>query len=338
MINKGSGVFADIDTEISANGLVFDNLLFLAGTGQNVVHGSHTFNGTLQFEIDAPLAFFIFDASSVQTLGNSGNLLSAGSNTKRVIIQTSVDGVAATFFKLSGVVCLEYVTITDIIATGGAIFGLVKSSMFGTSSGWLESNVGNCTAFFATTLPVECTDFKADLNANNEVELYWTTAQEVNNKGFALQRSTDGRRFETIAWIAGAGTTTETQKYTYIDRRTQGLNTIYYRLQQEDFDGTLSYACEVQAVSLRGEAGGPLTLSPNPAGEFIHLSWFAAKNGSSIFRLFDQRGSLVLEREWSALEGRNQQELPLADLPRGIYELQLLNVNGRMESARVVKQ
>ena len=51
-----------------------------------------------------------------------------------------------------------------------------------------------------------------------------------------------------------------------------------------------------------------------------------------------KRGSLVLEREWSALEGRNQQELPLADLPRGIYELQLVNGNGRMESARLIKQ
>jgi hypothetical protein len=170
------------------------------------------------------------------------------------------------------------------------------------------------------------------------VELYWTTAQEVNNSGFEVQRSLDGRRFETIAWIDGTGTTAEAQKYAYTDRRTEGLTEAYYRLRQVDFDGTAAFACEVQAVNFRQTGSGPLQLFPNPAGAQVQVRWFGRKNGTTIIRLFDQSGRLVLDREWSTLEGNNQRALPTTDLPAGIYELQVVDEYGRTEAARLVKE
>lgn len=334
LVNNGDDVFADIDTEIDANGLIFEQLLLLGGTGENVVHGSHTFNGTLQFDITTNVAFFTFDAASTQTLGTNGSLLSTGQAGKPAIIQTSISGQTANFFKLAGSVCLEFANIYDIVTGGGAIFGTVNSSVLGLSLGWILSELANCGLF----LPVECVDFTAAINTDQSVGLVWTTAQEVNNSGFEVQRSTDGRRFETIAWVPGAGTTTEAQKYNYTDQRAAGLGDLYYRLLQIDFDGTNAYACDILSVSLRSATNAPMVLYPNPAGELIQVRWFGNKTGTVLIRLFDQSGRLVLDREWNGLEGSNQQELPLAELARGIYELQLVNTNGRTESARIVKQ
>jgi hypothetical protein len=320
--------------ELNATGLIFNNL-FLDGSIDNLVHGSHTINGTLQFTVSGGLVFFTFDPGSTQTLGPGAGLLSTATSTSSpAIIRTSVDGETATFLKAKGKVCLAYANIVDIIATGGAQFGTVLCNVLGNSVGWLLTGLLDCLSF----LPVECIDFNATVVENNEVELYWATAQEINNRGFELQRSINGRQFETIAWIDGAGTTSEAQKYTYVDRRAAGLQNAYYRLQQFDHDGTTAYACDVIAVQFRNSTQGGFQVFPNPAEDLLKLRWQSRQQGLTLVRLFDQSGRLLLTREWSNTEGDNQQELPIADIPSGIYELVVLTANGQSASVRVVKQ
>ncbi|MCB0628962.1 MAG: T9SS type A sorting domain-containing protein [Saprospiraceae bacterium] len=324
-------------TELNGNNLIFENL-FLDGTIDNRVHGSHTINGTLQFTIDGGLAFFTFDPGSIQTLGTDASLLSTATTlSSPAIIRTSIDEATATFFKAKGRVCLAYANIVDIIADDNghaAQFGTVFCNVLGNSTGWLLTGLSDCIEF----LPVECMEFNATVGEDNLVELYWATAQETNNHGFELQRSIDGRQFEAIAWIEGAGTTSEAQKYSYLDRRTAGLQNAYYRLQQFDLDGTTSYACDVIAVQFRNGLQGGFEVFPNPAEELVKLRWQSRQEGMTLIRLFDQSGRLVLSQEWMTATGNNQQELTIADLPNGIYELVVLPASGQSSSMRIVKQ
>lgn len=339
----------DLNAELSGNNLTFESLI-LSASNNNTVHGSHAFNQSLEFVYNNviqvggspafPFTDYTFDAGSTQTFSSTCSIFTSSDNPGSPLpinpqsnLRSSSTTTNAIFSKTGWAVCLENIVIYNNTATGGASFGYNSDN-----AGVVLSTNWNATTNCETFLPVDCTDFAAAVQTDNSVELYWITAQEVNNSGFEVQRSTDGRRFETIAWIDGAGTTSEAQKYTYLDRRTEGLTEAYYRIRQVDFDGTAAFACNIQAVNFRQVGNGPVQVFPNPAGEQVQIRWFGKKEGSTIIRLFDQRGRLVIDRVWSTLEGNNQRGLPIAELPKGIYELQLVDENGQVEEARLVKQ
>ena len=93
-------------------------------------------------------------------------------------------------------------------------------------------------------VPVELTSLKASVNDNN-VELKWQTATELNNKGFEIQRKFGKSDFITIGFINGVGTTTEKTDYSYADKNlSQGK--YLYRLRQLDFDGQYKYSQTVE--------------------------------------------------------------------------------------------
>ena len=67
-----------------------------------------------------------------------------------------------------------------------------------------------------TKLPIELISFEAE-PVNNHVNLHWTTASEINNSHFEIERSNDGSSWTTIGQISGAGTTTTAHNYTFIE-------------------------------------------------------------------------------------------------------------------------
>lgn len=92
-----------------------------------------------------------------------------------------------------------------------------------------------------TFVPVELTSFTAQYVGSTTL-LNWTTATELNNLGFDVQRSTDGNEFVTIGFVLGKGTTTEVQNYSYVDKTTTPNINYAYRLKQIDFNGSYNYS------------------------------------------------------------------------------------------------
>jgi len=90
--------------------------------------------------------------------------------------------------------------------------------------------------FLPDNVPVELNSFTAS-TSGAYVELKWKTATETNNKGFEIQRSFDKQEWLTIGFSEGYGTTSELHSYSFTDRDpVKGKS--YYRLIQQDFDGT----------------------------------------------------------------------------------------------------
>ncbi|HSL88882.1 MAG TPA: T9SS type A sorting domain-containing protein [Ignavibacteriaceae bacterium] len=88
-------------------------------------------------------------------------------------------------------------------------------------------------------LPVELTSFAAAV-VNGKVNLTWTTASEINNQGFEIERRGNAD-FEKIGFVPGTGTTTQGQSYSFIDDKV--IDGVYsYRLKQVDFDGSFNYS------------------------------------------------------------------------------------------------
>lgn len=113
------------------------------------------------------------------------------------------------------------------------------------------NNAANA-AFIATfdcALPIELLSF----NAREEeavVRLRWSTASEVGNAWFVIERSADAERFTPIAQLPGAGSSVSRRDYVFDDAHAVA-GTTYYRLRQIDADGSGSLS---QVVAVHRDA------------------------------------------------------------------------------------
>ncbi|MFO7524062.1 MAG: immune inhibitor A, partial [Ignavibacteriaceae bacterium] len=133
-----------------------------------------------------------------------------------------------------------------------------------TRDGWYVDDIA---VIYYGIIPVELTSFTAQ-PVNNKVELNWTTASELNNRGFEVQKSQKSKVksqnvWTTIGFVDGYGTTAEAQSYSFTDKSVSSGEYLY-KLKQIDFDGTYTYSNEVE-VDIHGVTGYSLEQNyPNP--------------------------------------------------------------------------
>lgn len=169
-------------------------------------------------------------------------------------------------------------------------------------------------------LPIELLDFKAEL-VQDDVELTWVTATEINNDYFTLEKS-DGVNFRQIAIIPGAGNSSETKYYSKIDYE-PFIGTSYYRLKQTDFDGRFTYS-DVVSVTYKPEnpenEDNELVVYPNPSGGNFSV---VIKNASEkvTLNLFDNRGKLVMTESYAAHQDNYIHQVKIEGIPSGVYYL-----------------
>jgi len=101
-------------------------------------------------------------------------------------------------------------------------------------------------------LPVELTSFTAAVKGKG-VELRWSTATEVNNYGFEIEKISKSQthKFSNLSWqkigfIPGNGTTNAPKEYVFTDNDVR-TGRFVFRLKQLDRDGNFTYSPEVHA-------------------------------------------------------------------------------------------
>ena len=95
-------------------------------------------------------------------------------------------------------------------------------------------------------IPVELTSFAASVNGTS-VNLNWSTATELNNSGFEIERKSTSSSWAKIGFVPGHGTTSEVKSYFYTDNNLNSGN-YSYRLKQVDFNGTFEYSKAIEVV------------------------------------------------------------------------------------------
>jgi len=139
-------------------------------------------------------------------------------------------------------------------------------------------------------VPVELASFTAEV-VDGMVELTWITATETNNQGFEVQRKSESE-FETLAFINGNGTTTETHVYSYTDRNVKA-GTYSYRLKQVDFDGTFEYSNVIEA-DVQSPAIFALEQNyPNPFNPSTTINFRLAADSKVNLKIFNVLGQEV---------------------------------------------
>ena len=155
-------------------------------------------------------------------------------------------------------------------------------------------------------LPVTWLSFVGS-RINGFVKLQWITAQEQDNAGFVIERSTNGQQFDSIGFVAGNGNTSTLSQYQFEDRHQQSA---YYRLRQVDLDGKATLS---QVVHLPIMNKLQLTLFPNPAKDQVMI---LGADGTIEYEIFGADGKLVQS-------GTTINTIDLNQLPAGLYQYRL---------------
>ncbi|MFN5167994.1 MAG: T9SS type A sorting domain-containing protein [Cyclobacteriaceae bacterium] len=179
-------------------------------------------------------------------------------------------------------------------------------------------------------LPVELTNFKGRWS-DNEVQLEWATASELNNDFFTIERSQSGEVFEEIERVKGAGTTQLAKTYRAADSNAPaGL--AYYRLRQTDFDGTFTFS---NVIRVDVPVGASWVMAPNPnSGEPVVIRFSQQTEAPGWVRLIDVNGRLIYQGYFES--GYSQWEIAMAEkLPSGLY-LMSVSTSGSTTTRKLV--
>ena len=204
-------------------------------------------------------------------------------------------------------------------------------------------NTGN------TLLPIVLDYFTAQVTTTNSVLVEWGTVSEKENDFFTLERSSDGKNFEEITTVEGAGNSLKKLQYSFEDNKsTVGMN--YYRLKQTDFNGDFEY---FKIVGVNNKVGSSTATNsaiadsqtikiddayPNPFKNVINLSFEAEMDGEVEVLIQNARGEIVHKDFVTFYYGKNDYQFTKGDLLQpGVYYINLWSNGEKFQAQRLIK-
>lgn len=167
-------------------------------------------------------------------------------------------------------------------------------------------------------LPVQWKYFGLNVKAR-QVELTWETGTEVNNKGFFVERSRNGRSFDRIAFVKAD----ESKVYNYWDEDPlEGLS--FYRLKQVDLDNNFNYS---GVLSVRVQNADLLQVAPNPVHDKLSITGL---EDGALLLIYAADGQI-------RYNGRYGADMNIRDWRPGLYLIKAL-VDGKVHTSKFVKE
>ena len=204
------------------------------------------------------------------------------------------------------------ISLPDLAGAGvGSLSGFALN---GSASNWVNSTA---------PLPVEFLSFTGS-NISTGIELAWETTQEINNKGFEIQYSTDLDSWQELGFIEGKGAGNQTNSYNFLHTAPiKGLN--YYRIKQIDVDGVFDFS---DMLSIYSSGLESINVYPSPNLGKVFIDGLSLVN--SRYQVLDTRGKILKKGDL------NENHLDLSDLAGGIYFLNIYD-EGAVFVRRIVK-
>lgn len=190
-------------------------------------------------------------------------------------------------------------------------------------------NVGldDVTITKLVVMPVTINHFNVNKSHHTNL-ISWATSSEINNSHFNIQHSKNGYSFITIGNVEGSGNSYRLNKYSFT-HDTPSLNVNYYRLQQVDFDGSISYSDIIQeTLSIRNNKDQYRILSNKVTNQIQ----FQLDSDNAEFTLLNVNGQLVIQESIT----RNS-SIDVSFLQKGMY-IARINSNGVISAEKVLIQ
>ena len=188
-------------------------------------------------------------------------------------------------------------------------------------------------------LPVSIFNFGGNIK-DDQAYLNWSTAAEINNKGFYVERSKNGKDFTSVGFVKGAGNSNKVVSYTYTDASLKDINVskTYYRLNQVDVDGKSTYS-KVISLSLGNAANaGQWKLYPNPVKDVATVELNLEAFSKVKAQLVSRDGKTLLNIDKGALnKGTQQFYINTQSLAKGSYILRV-TIGDKTYSRLLIKE
>lgn len=157
-----------------------------------------------------------------------------------------------------------------------------------------------------------------------DVVLDWGTTEETNVRSFEVERWNDESGYSPIGMVAPKGSGSS---YEFVDRQPNAGSNLY-RIRQVDLDGTFTYS---EVVAVEYAPTERILLHPNPSNNKCTVNWEEAADGE--IRIMDMTGRLIRSQGFQAT---NTAEISRADLPAGLYLVQVVTVQKALAPERLL--
>lgn len=186
-----------------------------------------------------------------------------------------------------------------------------------------------------SALPVKYAAMAANQISTTEIQVHWSTVQEINNQGFELYAGSGADQLLPIASLPGRGNSNKIQYYGWIHKNPRGFaGTQYYQIKQIDYDGKFSWS-KLLSVTIEN----PLRIEqvvPNPFNKEVVLYYSAAH--AAVAKVYSATGKLLAQTQLEPHESGRQQ-LELGELLPGLYILVLQDLSTQQSvSFKLVKE
>jgi len=298
----------------------------LAGSGLSPLTPSTTYPIPVPSTAGSPVAGQ--PAASYNALSASDRLMTLFNGTIDTIYYVSQGSLNATQSQTQVMVKFTPISTTAVLAWGGHIasrndWGYVSGNprSAGGISGspfhmrlisWNYGSIGSQDRSLSggtvsappAPLPVELLHFSAH-SENGANHLDWTTASEINNDYFIVQRSSTGNGYESLAILYGAGNSSTATQYSWEDMRPlAGLN--YYRLVQTDYDGmTTIYGPICVQSGSKHRSLEEFKAYSNVTADDFYVSFYSPHKGLAKLDVLNSEGKLTHTETLIAEEGNN---------------------------------
>ncbi|MEO0897774.1 MAG: DUF2341 domain-containing protein [Bacteroidota bacterium] len=217
------------------------------------------------------------------------------------------------------------------------------------SSAWIETEMNNQDPekAFIGVGPVDELDtekkvnygyFRANLKGGKLILIEWSADKEINNKYFFVERSQDGRFYESMGKLAGGGNNNFTLRYSYSDSKPfegGGL----YRLKQVQKNGSFIYTEPISTAYDLADKGIQIKdISPNPFNDFFVAEFEASKEQQAEIIIYNGKGETIENHRIKVKKGANNFIFKdVYDLPKGPYVFSLQGEDQKLKIKEVKK-
>lgn len=188
-----------------------------------------------------------------------------------------------------------------------------------------------------STLPISLIHFEARSTKNKTVDFVWSTASEINNAFFTIERTSDLESIIPIVTMPGAGNSTTQLDYSASD--TKPLSGIsYYRLKQTDYDGTATYSdWKMINLSKSATAMQIKRIYPNPISDKFIIELDNPIAGSFDLIMYDVTGREIYKNPINLDTNTNTILCYSNNFSAGVYIISLTNSELTMTSRIFIK-
>lgn len=272
----------------------------------------------------------IISASDAATFDSFGQALDINSSGNRIIVgapdedSPSMSSGAAYTFTRSGTMWTQQQklisdepTFFDFYGSAVSISPVGDFFIAGVNG---DDDLGNSSGSayvyeLPFAFPIQLIDFSGFVDKQS-IQLNWSTAQEINNKGFDLEKSDNSKDWEKITFVEAAENSDQIKNYSFIDIEPFDGNN-FYRLKQIDLGGEFEYSNIIEIAFQNTNSAIKVFPNPNFGIFFIQIKNYNQKN--AIFELYNSFANLV----WQDKRLIHQSEIAeiSGNFPKGVYFL-----------------